>query len=123
MEDLKNSSADKRIRALAIARSVERNVKPIQSQFAVPGSQADDFNQALKLLEEIGEDVDVFRLPKDTITTNNRRERFAERDTLYGKVSALIDYFAIRQAVLDLAEEMKQEPARMIGYETPHNRN
>jgi hypothetical protein len=116
MEELKASPADNLIRALALARGIERNVRPIQSQHTVMATQADVLDQALDLLEQIGEDVELFRYPKAEIISRRSGERYVDRDLLYGKVTALIDYFAIRQAVLDLAEEMKQEPARMIGF-------
>jgi hypothetical protein len=119
MEELKASPADNLIRALALARAVERNVRPIQSQHTVMATQADMLNQAVDLLAEIGEDVEMFRYPKNEVIARVRGgPRYVDRDLLYGKVTALIDYFAIRQAVLDLAEEMKQEPARMIGFKS-----
>jgi hypothetical protein len=119
MEELRQSPADNLIRALALVRSIERNLRPIQSQHPVLATQADVLDQALDLLEQIGEDVELFRYPKkEIIVTDRVGKRFVDRDLLYGKVTALIDYFAIRQAVLDLAEEMKQVPQRMIGFKS-----
>ena len=115
-----DEATDNRIWALATLRSLETVLQSLGSPTHADIDHVNLFHQALDRLGEIGERVGHLRVPREQI--EDRRARggtvHVDRDVLYARVLTVIDYFAIRQAVLETARQMHEEPHRMIGFET-----
>jgi hypothetical protein len=112
------SDADKQMRALARLRSLKSVLESTTAE-AIPDNQVNVFHEALDRLRESGEDIDEFRYPKSEIWTSFTGPT-ADRNLLLVKVTSVLEYFAIRAAVLETAAEMHTEPSRMIGFDPPN---
>ena len=63
------------------------------------------------LLNESGEDVSQFQMvDSDMCEDQARRQMVVSRDLFYVRVCSLLEYFAIRASVLEIVQEMDEEP-------------
>jgi len=116
-------ATDKRVRALAHLRSLEKILARRDVPHAVPSTHVDTYHQALDHLEQCGEDVREFRFPMNEVHEKRESpgETYIDRGRLYVKAVTLIDYFAIRQALLERADQLKADPASLIGFQPPQH--
>src|SRR5687767_8979669 len=119
VSDQENAALDKQIRALARLRALERILGDPQTSAHAATQHADDYAAALDHLAELGEDVEEFRFQGTINRIPHPIGPGVNRDLLRANVAAVLEYFTIRQAVLDLASQLRQEPAKMIGFEPP----
>lgn len=114
-----NNPLDKQIRALAKLRSLKAFLENARTPEAIEGGHVDTYADALRLLSESGEDVSDFDFPSTGRWVGSFGEDYASRDLLLSSVLSLTEYFAIRASVMQTAEELEEEPARLIGFQQP----
>lgn len=114
-----NDITDKRIRALATARQLRVMLENPRTEVIVDRVHADTFHSLLATLEDTGIDAREFYVPHGEIRPGPRQRVIVDRDVLLLRVSSLLEYLTIKDAVLQLAAQLDEEPARMIGYLTP----
>ncbi len=113
-----NTTLDNQMRALSILRSLKATLENPRTPESTEGGLAQQYANALSLLQANGEDVSSFTLPAGGYWEGMGGSYYAHRDLLLSSVSSVLEYFAIRASVLQTAEEMQAEPARMIGFES-----
>ncbi len=102
---------DTLLRALAILRALEETLASAGP--AVPRTLARQYNEALDLLSMTGEDVDGFRIPAPTHAGSGDATV-----VVLTRVRSVLGYFDLRGAVVERAQELHEEPARLIGFST-----
>jgi hypothetical protein len=121
MSEPDSTTLDKQLRALSHLRGLQKLLEDAKTPAHISEKNVDILDAALDRLTELGEDVEEFRFPRGTGSAFRLPTvgPMVEKALLYAKVAGVLEYFAIRAAVLETAEKMRQEPARMIGFTPP----